>query len=104
MTPGHGENHHVHPSHRRGAGRCPAGIVARRAGSGRRRQQRLRAGPSDIPAAVPRLLQDAQDMVLRDRNHASIVIWSLCNELGCTADQPGGGDIAVQFKQQVFLF
>jgi hypothetical protein len=54
------------------------------------------------PSAVPRLLQDAQDMVLRDRNHASIVIWSLCNELGCTADQPGGGDIAVQFKQQVY--
>jgi beta-galactosidase/beta-glucuronidase len=51
---------------------------------------------------VPRLLQDAQDMVLRDRNHASIVIWSLCTELGCTADQPGGGDIAVQFKQRVY--
>ena len=54
------------------------------------------------PAAVPRLLQDCQDMVLRDRNHASIIIWSLCNELGCESNNPMGAVIAAQFKQVIY--
>jgi beta-galactosidase len=41
-------------------------------------------------------------MVLRDRNHASIVIWSLCNELGCLSDSPTGHVIASQFKQAIY--
>jgi hypothetical protein len=48
--------------------------------------------------ADPTLLQDAQDMALRDRNHPSIIVWSLCNELGCVADSPDGGTLAIQFK------
>jgi hypothetical protein len=38
-------------------------------------------------------------MVLRDRTHPSVIVWSLCNELGCVTNDPNGGDIAVQFKQ-----
>ena len=54
------------------------------------------------PAAIPRLLQDCQDMVLRDRNHPSVIIWSLCNELGCLSNSPTGHIIAAQFKQAIY--
>jgi len=61
----------VLPSPRRAPAAAAAALDARAA---------ARAGADPKPSvAVPRLLQDAQDMVLRDRNHASIVIWSLCS-------------------------
>ena len=36
--------------------------------------------------------RDLADMVLRDRNHPSVVIWSSRNEAGCTARELGGCD------------
>jgi hypothetical protein len=31
------------------------------------------------------------DLVRRDRNHASVVIWSFCNEVGCEGTHEKGG-------------
>lgn len=41
-------------------------------------------------------------MVLRDRNHPSIIIWSLCNEGGCMQGNPDGGYVGAAFKKAIF--
>ncbi len=64
-------------------------------------------GPKDppLPPAVAvadaGLLKDAQDMVIRARNHPSVVIYSLCNEGGCEIGRAFGGVIGAQFKDAI---
>lgn len=61
--------------------------------------------------AFANFVQDAQDMVLCDRNHPSVIIWSLCNENGCLED-PGmetaispsvaGAKVAEMYKEAMY--
>ena len=50
----------------------------------------------------PMYLSDAQALVLRDRNHPSVIIWSLCNEGGCMQGDPDGGYVGAAFKKAIF--
>jgi len=43
-------------------------------------------------------LQDQTDMINRDKNHPSIVIWSLCNEGGCMEGSANGGNVGKMFE------
>jgi beta-galactosidase len=60
------------------------------------------AAIQDAPLPNPMYLADAQAFVLRDRNHPSIFIWSLCNEGGCFQGSPQGGIVASAFKTAIF--
>jgi beta-galactosidase len=65
---------------------------------------RTSASPAikDAPLPNPMYLADAQAFVLRDRNHPSIIIWSLCNEGGCFQGDPQGGIVAQAFMSAIF--
>lgn len=39
----------------------------------------------------PEYVQNMVDLVQRDRNHPSVIIWSFCNEGGCEGDHEKGG-------------
>eukprot|EP01084_Bolivina_argentea_P265989 451018_1 len=43
-------------------------------------------------------LQDQEDMINRDKNHPSIVIWSLCNEGGCMEGSSDGAAVGKMFE------
>lgn len=57
---------------------------------------------ADWKGVDPLYLEEAQAMVLRDRNHPSIIIWSLCNEGGCMQGDPDGGYVGAAFKNAIF--
>jgi len=42
--------------------------------------------------------QDFADMILRDRNHPSIIMWSVCNEGGCLPGSPKAATVGASFK------
>ncbi|HEX5323814.1 MAG TPA: glycoside hydrolase family 2 TIM barrel-domain containing protein, partial [Capsulimonadaceae bacterium] len=48
-------------------------------------------------------LSDLNNMILRDRNHPSIIMWSLCNEEGIQST-PAGARIFSAMKQRVLQF
>ena len=38
-------------------------------------------------------------MIIRDRNHLSVLIWSICNEAGCQSSHSGIDNVAIAFKE-----
>ena len=44
-------------------------------------------------------VQAEGDMVKRDRNHPSIMVWSFCNEAGCNLNEDIEQKVSVEFKE-----
>ena len=38
-------------------------------------------------------------MIIRDRNHLLVLIWSICNEAGCQSSHSGIDNVAIAFKE-----
>jgi hypothetical protein len=50
-------------------------------------------------------IQNQREMVKRDRNHPSIMVWSFCNEAGCTSgDKDGAAEAFRNVSKQVDMF
>ena len=50
-------------------------------------------------------MQDMRDMIKRDRNHPSVMVWSFCNEAGCSSgDQDGAAEAFTNVSKQVDPF
>ena len=64
--------------------------------------------PAPQEHALADVIADVQAMVLRDRNHPSVIWWSLCNEEGCNTSpgvtQPFAAAFATQVKYAVELY
>ena len=53
----------------------------------------------------PQWKQDQADMILRDRNHPSIIMWSICNEGGCHENgDPELANLTLAFKEIIHTY
>ena len=59
------------------------------------------------PHPISEVIEDVKALILRDRNHPSVIWWSLCNEQGCQnspdSSQPFAAEFAAQVKEQIEL-
>ena len=59
------------------------------------------------PHPISEVIEDVKALIMRDRNHPSVIWWSLCNEQGCQnspdSSQPFAAEFAAQVKEQIEL-
>lgn len=60
-------------------------------------------GCSDVPSYAGNPASDVGALALRDRNHASVIWYSLCNEAGCGNGSLLEGDLVEQCKQAAYV-
>jgi len=61
------------------------------------------AGCSNVPSYSGNPAADVGSLALRDRNHASVIWYSLCNEAGCGNGSLLEGDLVEQCKQAAYV-